>query len=283
VSGEYLPAEARARVEIDRQLARAGWLVVDRRDLNLFAGPGIAVRETIMAPGHGRADYLLYVEKQVVGVIRAKPEGTPLSGVEWQSAMYADGLPEQHRRRAVLLDGRLPFVFEANAAETHLTNGYDPDPRARRISNFPRPETLARWVRDAAADPDRPTWRAKTRALPPVATANLRPAQVDAILGIERSVAQGRHSRSLVQMATGAGKTYTAVTESYRLLKCGGFNRVLFLVDRNNLGRQTLREFQAYVTPDDGRKLTELYPVDRLTGAGMLGSSKVVISTIQRL
>jgi type I restriction enzyme R subunit len=283
VSSDYLPAEARARVQIDRQLARAGWLVVDRSDLNLFAGPGIAVRETIMALGHGRADYLLYVDKQVVGVIEAKPEGTPLSGVEWQSAMYADGLPEQHRRRAVLLDGRLPFVFEANAAETHLTNGYDPDPRARRIFNFPRPETLGRWVRDAEAEPASPTWRAKVRSLPPLATANLRPAQVDAIQGIERSLAAGRHSRSLVQMATGAGKTYAAVTESYRLLKYGGFNRVLFLVDRNNLGRQTLREFQAYVTPDDGRKFTELYPVDRLTGAGMLGSSKVVISKIQRL
>jgi type I restriction enzyme R subunit len=138
-------------------------------------------------------------------------------------------------------------------------------------------------VRDAEAEPASPTWRATVRSLPPLVTSNLRPAQVDAIRGIERSLAAGRHSRSLVQMATGAGKTYAAVTESYRLLKYGGFNRVLFLVDRNNLGRQTLREFQAYVTPDDGRKFTELYPVDRLTGAGMLGSSNVVISTIQRL
>jgi type I restriction enzyme R subunit len=283
VSGDYLPAEARARVQIDRQLERAGWLVVDRRDLNLFTGPGIAVRETIMAPGHGRADYLLYVDKRVVGVIEAKPEGTPLSGVEWQSARYAEGLPEQHRRRAVLRAGRLPFVFEANAAETHLTNGYDPDPRARRVFNVPRPETLGRWVREAEADPGLPTWRAKVRRLPPLPAAGLRPAQAEAIRGIERSLAGGRHSRSLVQMATGAGKTYAAVTESHRLLKHGGFHRVLFLVDRNNLGRQTLREFQAYVTPEDGRKLTELYPVDRLTGAGMLGSSKVVISTIQRL
>jgi type I restriction enzyme, R subunit len=283
VSGDYLPAEARARVQIDRQLERAGWLVVDRRKLNLFAGPGVAVRETIMAPGHGRADYLLYVDKHVVGVIEAKPEGTPLSDVEWQSARYAEGLPEQHRRRAVLRAGRLPFVFEANAAETHLTNGYDPDPRARRVFNFPRPETLGRWVREAEADPGLPTWRAKVRRLPPLPAARLRPAQAEAIRGIERSLAEGRHSRSLVQMATGAGKTYAAVTESHRLLEHGGFHRVLFLVDRNNLGRQTLREFQAYVTPEDGRKLTELYPVDRLTGAGMLGSSKVVISTIQRL
>jgi type I restriction enzyme R subunit len=84
-------------------------------------------------------------------------------------------------------------------------------------------------------------------------------------------------------MATGAGKTRMAVTESYRLLKHGGFNRVLFLVDRNNLGDQTLREFRDFTTPDDGRKFTDLYNVDKLTGSGMVGSSAVVISTIQRV
>jgi len=84
-------------------------------------------------------------------------------------------------------------------------------------------------------------------------------------------------------MATGAGKTYTAVTSSYRLLKHGGFGRVLFLVDRNNLADQTLAEFQNYRTPDDGRRFTEIYNVDKLTGAGMLASSHVVVSTIQRV
>jgi type I restriction enzyme R subunit len=100
---------------------------------------------------------------------------------------------------------------------------------------------------------------------------------------LERSLAEQHFDRSLVQMATGAGKTYTAVTESYRLLKHAGFRRILFLVDRNNLGDQTLREFQNYATPDDGRRFTELYNVDKLTGAGMVGSSHVVISTIQRV
>ena len=111
----------------------------------------------------------------------------------------------------------------------------------------------------------------------------MRPAQITAIGGIENSLAEQRFDRSLVQMATGAGKTYTAVTTAYRLLKHGGFNRVLFLVDRNNLADQTLAEFQNYRTPDDGRRFTEIYNVDKLTGAGMLGSSKVVISTIQRV
>jgi len=268
-------------VEIDRQLRAAGWAVVDRRDLNLFTPQGSAVREVIMAPGAGRADYLLYLDKRVVGVIEAKPMGTPLSGVEWQSARYAAGLP--HGTRAVTIGDKLPFVFEANGIETHFTNGFDPHPRARRFFGFPRPETLARWIRDAEQTPDAATWRAKVAAMPALMTEGLRPAQITAIEGIERSLAEQQYSRSLVQMATGAGKTFTAVTEAYRLLKHGGFTRVLFLVDRNNLGDQTLREFRDYTTTDDGRKFTELYNVDKLTAAGMVGSSKVVISTIQRV
>jgi len=276
-----LRAEQRARVLIDRQLRDAGWSVQDKRDLNLFASRGVACREVVMKPGHGRADYLLYVEQKVVGVIEAKADGATLSGVEWQSAMYAEG-PAEVRLKAVTRDGRLPFVFEASGSETHFTNGYDPQPRAGRVFAFPQPATLARTLRDAAADGAHPTWRAKVQDLPPLDTAPLRPAQVTAIGGIERALAEQRFDRSLVQMATGAGKTYTAVTTAYRLLKFGGFTRVLFLVDRNNLADQTLAEFQNYRTPDDGRRFTEIYNVDKLTGAGMLGSSKVVIS-IQRV
>ncbi len=278
-----LTAEQRARVLIDRQLAAAGWLVQDRGELNLYAGDGVAGREAIMAPGHGRADYLLYVDKRAVGVIEAKPVGTALSGVEWQSAKYAEGLPAEVRRRALTVDGRLPFVFEASGSETHFTNGFDPQPRARRIFAFPRPATLARTLREAETDPDAATWRGKVRAMPKLLVEDLRPAQIEAITEIERSLAGQRFGRSLVQMATGAGKTFTAVTESYRLLKHGGFRRILFLVDRNNLGDQTLREFQNYATPDDGRRFTQLYNVDKLTSAGMVDSSDVVISTIQRV
>ncbi len=278
-----LPAEARARVLIDAQLAAAGWVVQDRRDLNLFAGVGVAVREFTLAPSHGRADYLLFVDQRVVGVIEAKPQGTALSGVEWQSAMYATGLPPEQRLRAVTHDGRLPFVFEASGSETHFTNGLDPDPRARAIFAFPQPATLAKLLRDAAADPSRPTWRARVRTLPPLDTTHLRPAQIRAITNVERSLAEQRFDRSLVQMATGAGKTFTAVTLAYRLLRHGGFSRVLFLVDRNNLADQTLAEFQNYRTPDDGRRFSEIYNADKLTSAGMLGSSNVVISTIQRV
>ncbi len=278
-----LAAEARARVLIDAQLEAAGWSVQDTKQLNLSVGPGVARREAIMAAGHGRADYLLYLDKRVVGVIEAKPVGTPLSGVEWQSAMYATGLPPEVRLSVVTKDGRLPFVFEASGTETHFTNGFDPEPRSRRVFGFPRPEALARTLRDAEEDEANPTWRGKVRHLPALKIDGLRPAQVTAIKAVESSLAEQRFDRSLVQMATGAGKTYTAVTLAYRLLKYGGFRRVLFLVDRNNLGEQTRNEFRAYRTPDDGRLFTEVHNVDMLTSAGLLGSSQVVISTIQRV
>lgn len=191
-----LTAEQRARVLIDRQLSAAGWIVQNRSELNLFAGQGVAVREVIMAEGHGRADYVLYVDQRVVGVVEAKPEGTTLSGVEWQSARYATGLPPAVRLRALTLDDRLPFVFEASGSEVHMTNGYDPVPRARAVFSFPRPETLARTVREAQSDPTAATWRGRVRSMPPLITEGLRPAQITAIEGIERSLAEQRYSRS---------------------------------------------------------------------------------------
>jgi type I restriction enzyme R subunit len=275
--------EERARVLIDQQLTQAGWHVCDRKEIDLENHAGNAVREVIMDKGHGRADYLLYLNGEVVGVIEAKPVGTSLAGVEWQSAMYAVGLPEAYRAMAVLKDERLPFVYEASGSETRFTNGFDPFPKARKIFNFQTPETLARLIRDYYAHPEASTWRAKVLSMPSYDDYSLRPAQRDAIKGVEYSLGAGTHTRSLVQMATGAGKTRFAVTEAYRLLKYGGFNRILFLVDRNNLGDQTLREFADFSTPDDGRKFTELYNVNKLTSAGMASSSKVVISTIQRV
>jgi type I restriction enzyme R subunit len=278
-----LAPEARARVLIDRQLEAAGWSVQDRKSLNLFAGQGVALREKIMAAGHGRADYVLYVDRKVVGVIEAKPAGTALSGVEWQSAMYATGLPPEDQPRAVIRGDRLPFVFEASGLEAHFTNGLDPKPRARRLFCFPQPATLARWLREAEAEPAWPTWRAKVATIPPLITEGLRPAQIEAVNGLERSLKEQRFSRSLIQMATGAGKTFTAITSCHRLLKYAGFHRVLFLVDRNNLADQALAEFRDFRLPGDGRRFTEVYGVDKLTRAGLLASSSVVISTIQRV
>ncbi|MCI0154728.1 DEAD/DEAH box helicase family protein [Dermacoccus nishinomiyaensis] len=280
---ERLQAEQRARRLIDEQLTRAGWVVQDLKDQALGAAVGVAVREVTMKSGHGRADYLLYLNKGVVGVVEAKPMGKTLSGVEWQSSMYAQGLTDAQKLRATMVDGKLPFVFEASGSETHFTNGYDPHARARAVFNFPKPETLLSIIADARTNPDAPTWRGALQTMPELDERALRPAQITAITGIERSLREQRFDRSLVQMATGAGKTYTAVTASYRLLRFGGFKRVLFLVDRNNLADQTAAEFTNFRTPDDGRRFTELYPVDKLKSDAPADSASVVISTIQRV
>ena len=277
-----LNPEEQARVLIDAQLVAAGWVVQDREAIDLVNHVGVAVREVIMEKWAGRADYVLYLNRKMIGVIEAKPQGTTLMAVQWQSHRYSKGLTETQAKSAVLIDGELPFIYEASGSETNFTNVYDPEPRARHIFNFQKPETLARIIRESE-NQNQATWRGRVQSLPDTEGYDLRPASRRAVIAIEKSLKDNQHSRSLVQMATGAGKTRMAVTESYRLLKHGGFNRVLFLVDRNNLGDQTLREFRDFTTPDDGRKFTDLYNVDKLTGSGMVGSSAVVISTIQRV
>jgi type I restriction enzyme R subunit len=279
------PEEA-AREDIDRRLVVAGWQVQDARAANLHAGRGVAVREVTLAPGHGKADYLLYVDRQAVGAIEAKKVGLPLTGVELQSAKYSAGLPAS--LPAALRP--LPFLYESTGVETRFTSQLDPEPRSREVFHFHRPETLADWL---GAEPiwlpeghrlnGRPaSLRLRLRNLPELATSGLWAAQIRAARNLEHSLAQDR-PRALIQMATGSGKTFTAVTSIYRLIKHAGARRVLFLVDRANLGRQALKEFQQYVTPDDGRKFTELYNVQRLTTNRVDDVARVCISTIQRL
>ena len=272
--------EVQTRQEIDRQLAAAGWLVQDEEQTNLWAARGVALREVTLASG--RADYLLYVDRMLVGVIEAKREGTAPRGVEAQLDRYRTGLKPGQRMAAWRRDAPLPFGYVATGTETAFVNGLDPFPRTREVFAFHRPETLARWMREANDDPAAPSLRTRLRRMPELATDGLRPAQIEAVSGLEKSLANDE-PRALIQMATGAGKTFTAVTASYRLLKHARANRILFFVDRNNLGKQTLREYAGYETPDDRRKFTELYNADRLSSAGMLDSSSVVISTIQRL
>ncbi|MEV0806733.1 DEAD/DEAH box helicase family protein [Micromonospora sp. NPDC050200] len=272
--------EAQTRVEIDRQLVESGWVLQNASRMDPFAGTGVAVREVTLATG--RADYLLYVNQRLVGVVEAKREGTAPRGVEGQLDRYLNGLTNAQKFAAWRRDQPLPFGYVATGTETAFVNLLDPVPRTREVFAFHRPETIARWMREADDDRAAPTLRARLRRMPALDSSGLRPAQADAITGLERSLAEDR-LRALIQMATGAGKTFTAVTASYRLLKHARAGRILFLVDRNNLGKQTLREYAGYQTPDDGRKFTDLHNVDRLSGAGMLDSSAVVISTIQRL
>jgi len=262
--------EQLAREKIDALLSAAGWIVQDFKYINLGAGAGVAVREFQTASGP--ADYVLFVNRQAVGVVEAKPEGTTLRGVAEQTARYQAGFPADIPH----VELPLPFGYESTGAETFFVDLRDPDYRSRRVLAFHKPETLSEWLSQSE------TLRARLQELPPLITTGLWDAQIEAIQGLEESLSENR-PRALIQMATGSGKTFTAVSFIYRLIKFAGAKRVLFLVDRNNLGKQTLREFQSYITPDDGRKFSELYNVQRLTGRTIDPVCKVTITTIQRL
>jgi len=262
--------EARARKIIDEQLAVAGWIVQDRASMNRRAALGVAVREYPLTSGP--CDYLLLVDGKACAVIEAKAAGSTLSGFAEQASGYQAGVPVQ----LATWSDPLRFDYEASSTEILFSDRLDPERRSRRVFGFHRPDTLLGWLKAASS------LRARLAFLPPLVTAGLRDCQVEAITGIEASLKQDR-PRAFVQMATGAGKTFTAATLAYRLLAHADAHRILFLVDRNNLGRQALKEFQAYRPPGTGRLFTELYNVQRLGPAGLDPPAKVVISTIQRV
>jgi type I restriction enzyme, R subunit len=265
-----LTPEQQARHQIDLMLAAAGWVVQAKSEVDLHASLGVAVRE--YQTEEGPADYLLFVEAIPVGVIEAKraEEGESLTTVEEQSAGYAKAkLKHLHNEP-------LPFVYESTGAITRFTNYRDPSPRSREVFHFHQPETLLAWYRQER------TFRAQLQARPTLPQEQLRVCQTEAILNLETSLADNR-PRALIQMATGAGKTFTAITAIYRLLKYGKAKRVLFLVDTKNLGEQAEGEFRTYQPPDDGAKFAELYTVQRLKSSHVPENAQVVICTIQRL
>ncbi|MEO7400728.1 MAG: DEAD/DEAH box helicase family protein [Polaromonas sp.] len=264
--------EAKAREKIDHKLAQAGWLVQDLKQFNLGASLGIAVRE--YPTDSGPADYVLFVNRIAVGVIEAKrdEEGANITAHEAQTERYASATLKWRKDKTPL-----PFLFESTGQIIRFTDGRDPAPRAREIFHFFRPETLAEWL----AQPGTLRRRLKDN-MPALPGRKLRDCQVSAVSGLETSLALNK-PRALVHMATGAGKTFTAITSVYRLLKFGQAKRILFLVDTRNLGKQAHQEFMAYTPPDDGRKFTELYNVQRLSSSAIDPHAQVVISTIQRM
>ncbi|MFJ9460577.1 DEAD/DEAH box helicase family protein [Kitasatospora sp. NPDC101447] len=272
--------EVQAREQIDQWLAAAGWVVQDRSDINPKAGQGVAVREFTLA--NGRADYVLYVDGCIVGVIEAKREGTHLASAVAQNDRYAGGVLKEHRLAVWREDEPFAFRYATTGTETYFINRLDPDARSREVFTFHRPETISAWMRRADDYPEVQTFRAALRQMPALQRNGLRPAQFEAIDNLEDSLALDK-PRALIQMATGAGKTYTAVSEAYRLLKHARARRVLFLVDRNNLGKQALDEFRKFTTPDDGRKFSDIYNVERLGAAGLQDHASVVVCTIQKM
>jgi type I restriction enzyme R subunit len=265
--------EDKAREDIDLMLSQAGWHVCDVSDVDIHSHAGVVIRNFPLKTGHGFADYLFYVNGKAAGVIEAKKVGTTLTGVEIQSDKYIIGLPDM----LPTWGKPLPFSYQSTGVETRFTNGLDPDARSRNVFSFLKPETLADLLSD-----DAPSLRASLKHMPTLKEEGLWPAQIKAVNGLEKSMAENR-PRALVQMATGSGKTFTAVTSCYRLIKFAEAKRILFLVDRANLGRQTLKEFQQYDSPYSPFKFTEEFLVQHMQSSQIDTTSRVCISTIQRM
>src|SRR5450759_3691640 len=259
-----------ARDNIDKQLIACGWLIQSIKQVNLNAGIGIVVKEYLTAVGP--ADYVLFVEGKPCGIVEAKrkEEGHRLDTHEDQIEGYAAATLKH------LKNEPLPFVYLSTGDITRFTDFTDPKPRAREIFSFHRPETLRDWLKQDKS------LRKRLLDLPALQTPGLRECQINAINNLEKSFKENR-PRALIQMATGAGKTFAAITFIYRLLKFAKAKRILFLVDTRNLGEQAEQEFMSFVPNDDNRKFTELYSVQRLKSSYIPTDSQVCISTIQRL
>jgi len=259
-----------ARDAIDRQLMAGGWVIQNKSGINIHAGPGVAVREYVTAVGP--ADYVLFVDAKPVGVIEAKreEEGARLSVHEGQAEGYAAA------KLKYLDNGKLSFAYVSTGTVTMLTDFRDPKPRAREVFSFHRPETMREWLKKPKS------LRDSMFDMPELPVSGLRDCQIDAIRKLETSFRENK-PRALIQMATGSGKTFTAITFVYRLLKYTNARRVLFLVDTKNLGEQAEQEFMSYLPNDDNRKFTELYGVHRLKSRYIPDDNQVYISTIQRL
>lgn len=264
--------EIKARQQIDQKLEEAGWVIQDMKQFNLSAGLGVAIRE--YATDTGPADYVLFVDRVACGVIEAKKDsaGENLTVTESQTERYASANLKWRKDSTPLR-----FLFEATGQIIHFTDNADPAPHSRELFHFFQPEQLGEWL----AQPDT-LRRCLAEHVPALPEQNLRDCQVSAVRGLEKSLAQNK-PRALIHMATGAGKTFTAITAVYRLLKFGGAKRILFLVDTRNLGKQAHQEFMAYTPPDDARKFTELYNVQRLASSSIDSHAQVCISTIQRM
>lgn len=260
-----------ARDNIDIQLIACGWIIQDKDKINLNAALGVVVRYYLTQDGK-ETDYVLFIDKKPVGVIEAKreEEGHRLTTVEEQSNEYANS------KLKYLNNDPLPFVYESTGDVTRFTDFRDPKPRSRPVFTFHRPETFRTWLKIEKS------LQASLLDIPVLQTEGLRDCQINAITKLESSFKEFK-PKALIQMATGSGKTFTAISFIYRLLKFTEAKRILFLVDTKNLGEQAEQEFMSFLPNDDNRKFTELYGVHRLKSSYVPTDNHVYISTIQRL
>ena len=260
--------EEKARIKIDQMFDDAGWKVVDRD----FYSPTItaaAIREGLLN-GNREADYFLFINGMAVGVLEAKRKEVDVAAnvVCEQAELYARGVPEYYKAYS----RPLPIIYQSNGEETYFRDFRDKEGELIEINRIHTPMEIVKML--GIEDP--------YAGLPTLKKKGLRTCQYEAITELEGSFRAGQ-KRALIVLATGAGKTYTACLASYRFLAFTPMKRILFLVDRNNLGKQAEGEFGMFRLTENGDPFNTIYTVNRLKSSKVPSDSNVVISTIQRL
>ena len=260
--------EEKARIKIDQWFADAGWEVINRDDYEPTC-TAVAIREGLLK-GNLEADYFLFINGKAVGVLEAKREETDAfsSIVCEQAALYAKSVPNIYQT----YQKPLPFIFTSNGKELYFCDFREQDHYFKQIMTIPTPHELVKklGINDYFT------------GLPTLHKKGLRDCQYEAITELEKSFRSGQ-KRALMVLATGAGKTYTACLAAYRMLSYTPMRRVLFLVDRNNLGKQAEGEFGTFRLTENGEAFNTIFTVNRLRSSSIPSESNVIISTIQRL
>ena len=260
--------EEKARIKIDQWFADAGWKVVDREDYEPTC-TAVAIREGLLK-GNLEADYFLFINGKAVGVLEAKREDIDAfsNKVCEQAALYARNVPNIYQT----YQKPLPFIFTSNGKDLYFCDFREQDSYFKQIMSIPTPHELVKklGIEDTFA------------GLPTLKKKGLRDCQYEAVTELEKSFRNGQN-RALMVLATGAGKTYTACLTAYRMLSYTSMRRVLFLVDRNNLGKQAEGEFGTFRLTENGDAFNTIFTVNRLRSSSIPSDSNVVISTIQRL
>ena len=258
--------EEKARVKIDKQLTAAGWDIVARDEYIPFNAS--AVKEALMQ-GNKESDYLLFVDDKAIAVVEAKAEDNSLGDIVAQQAEWYSQNPQDWV--GLWYPNQIPFVYLANGNKIYFKNMLDADSEYVELSEMHSPKKMLQMLGK----------KSEYGALPRIEKKGLRDCQYDAEVKLEASLKAGK-KKALAILATGSGKTYLACLASYRLLNYTPTRRVLFLVDRNNLARQTETEFSLFDRTEKQKPMNELYQINRLKKPEDV-QGDIVISTIQKL
>lgn len=258
--------EELARIKIDKQLNEAGWDIVNRIDY--VPNNAQAVKEALMY-GNTESDYLLFIDNKAIAVVEAKAEDNKLGDVVAEQAENYSVNPRSWY--GLWYNDMIPLVYLANGKKIYFKNMLDPNSEYIEIDKMHSPKKMLKLIGKTS----------EYGALPRIERQELRDCQYDAEINFENSL-RNKKNKSLAVLATGSGKTYLACLASYRLLNYTPVDRVLFLVDRNNLAKQAESEFSIFDRTENGLTLASLYNIKRLKNVEDI-KSDVVISTIQKL